>query len=63
MPKPDVLDDDAHTGARRCPDCHGTTKCWACSGYNPGDDLGSGCTECDGWGNCQSCYEGWGDDD
>lgn len=39
--------DDEH-----CSDCCGTGRCWACNGYDPGDDLGSGCSECDGWGHC-----------
>ena len=56
--------DPGHEGpcAHVCPECRGSQKCWACNGHDPGDDLGSGCTECDGWGRCTYCYEGMVDD-
>jgi hypothetical protein len=45
-----------------CPECNGTTHCWACGGPS-GDDLGTGCGECDGTGFCFHCYEGMVDVD
>lgn len=45
-----------------CSTCNGSTYCPWCGGPS-GEDMGTGCGECDDTGYCSDCYDGIATDD